>query len=154
MMRGTGKKKIEIKKIEKESSRMVTFSKRRSGLVKKAVELEDKTGARVALVVFSPRDHVYTYGDIPAMSDLVERITNNTNAAMSDLVERITNNTSIVPYEAGQMQDNGTVDSSTLGSGSNYKNLIHWVDSIDIEGCNNLEETLKLKQILEVLLQD
>ncbi|XP_019193097.1 PREDICTED: agamous-like MADS-box protein AGL62 [Ipomoea nil] len=141
MMRGTGKKKIEIKKIEKESSRMVTFSKRRSGLVKKAVELEDKTGARVALVVFSPRDHVYTYGDIPAMSDLVERITNNTG---------------IVPYDAGQMQDNGTVDNSTSGSGSgsNYKNLIHWVDSIDIEECNNLEETLKLKQILEVLLQD
>ncbi|XP_019193122.1 PREDICTED: floral homeotic protein AGAMOUS-like [Ipomoea nil] len=152
MMRGTGKKKIEIKKIEKESSRMVTFSKRRSGLVKKAVELEDKTGARVALVVFSPRDHVYTYGDIPAMSDLVERITNNSNAAMSDLVEKITNNTSIVPYDAGQMQDNGSTSGSA--SGSNYTNLMNWVDSIDIEGCNNLEETLKLKQILEVLLQD
>ncbi|XP_070003264.1 agamous-like MADS-box protein AGL28 [Nicotiana sylvestris] len=52
---GTGKKKIEIKKITKESSKMVTFSKRRKGLFKKAVELQSKTsGTQVAILVFSP----------------------------------------------------------------------------------------------------
>nr|XP_009593982.1 agamous-like MADS-box protein AGL23 [Nicotiana tomentosiformis] len=52
---GTGKKKIEIKKITKESSRMVTFSKRRKGLFKKAVELQSKTiDTQVAILVFSP----------------------------------------------------------------------------------------------------
>nr|GEV25635.1 agamous-like MADS-box protein AGL62 [Tanacetum cinerariifolium] len=34
-----GRKKIEIKKIEENSSRQVTFSKRRNGLFKKAAEL-------------------------------------------------------------------------------------------------------------------
>ncbi|XP_019237490.1 PREDICTED: MADS-box transcription factor 23-like [Nicotiana attenuata] len=60
---GTGKKKIEIKKITKESSRMVTFSKRRKGLFKKAVELESKTsGVQVAVLVFSPTGKPYTCG--------------------------------------------------------------------------------------------
>ncbi|XP_070040723.1 agamous-like MADS-box protein MADS1 [Nicotiana tomentosiformis] len=60
---GTGKKKIEIKKITKESSRMVTFSKRRKGLFKKAVELQSKTiDTQVAILVFSPTGKPYTYG--------------------------------------------------------------------------------------------
>ncbi|VFQ66500.1 unnamed protein product [Cuscuta campestris] len=71
-MRGTGRKKIEIKRIENEPQRMVTFSKRRRGLVSKAAELGEKTGAKVAVLVFSPRNNVYTYGDIAAMSRAVE----------------------------------------------------------------------------------
>ncbi|XP_059315584.1 agamous-like MADS-box protein AGL31 [Lycium ferocissimum] len=46
---GTGKKKIEIKQIIKEGSRMVTFSKRRKWLFKKASQLESMTNARVAI---------------------------------------------------------------------------------------------------------
>lgn len=125
---------------------MVTFSKRRSGLVKKAVELEDKTGARVALVVFSPRNIAYTYGDIPAMSEVVDR-----KIAMNS------SNNSIVPYGV-QMppHDNGSTAAvaTTSSSGSNYENLMRWVDSIDVDECINLEETLKLKQILECLLHN
>ncbi|XP_031105273.1 agamous-like MADS-box protein AGL61 [Ipomoea triloba] len=97
---------------------MVTFSKRRTGLFKKAVELEDKTGARVAMVVFSPRDTPYTYGDIPAMSDLLDKITNNNNA--------------VVPYGAEQMQEDNAAVAATPSS--NYKNIMRWVDSIDVDG--------------------
>ncbi|XAR67816.1 hypothetical protein NMG60_11002735 [Bertholletia excelsa] len=63
----TGKKKIEIKKITKESSRMVTFSKRRKGLFKKADDLHLATGVSVALIVFSPADRCYTHssGELP-----------------------------------------------------------------------------------------
>ncbi|KAK2965351.1 hypothetical protein RJ640_013814 [Escallonia rubra] len=60
---GTGKKKIEIKKKEKESDRMVTFSKRRRGLFKKAHELHTKTGAEVAILVFSPAGNPYSHGE-------------------------------------------------------------------------------------------
>lgn len=61
---GTGKKKIETKKISKESSRKVAFSKRRKGLFKKAVELESMTGAQVAILVFSQAGKPYTCGDV------------------------------------------------------------------------------------------
>ncbi|KAH0719819.1 hypothetical protein KY284_004849 [Solanum tuberosum] len=64
MTKGTGKKKIDIKKIASDSSRKVTFLKRRAGLFKKAQELETKSGARTALLVFSPSGLLYTSGDV------------------------------------------------------------------------------------------
>ncbi|QCD83568.1 MADS-box transcription factor [Vigna unguiculata] len=48
-----GKKKLEIKRIENKSSRQITFSKRRNGLMKKARELSILCDAKVALFIFS-----------------------------------------------------------------------------------------------------
>ncbi|XP_049347718.1 uncharacterized protein LOC125812238 [Solanum verrucosum] len=64
MTKGIGKKKIDIKKIASDSSRKVTLSKRRTGLFKKARELETKSGERIALLVFSPSGRLYTSGDV------------------------------------------------------------------------------------------
>ncbi|XP_015080537.1 myocyte-specific enhancer factor 2A-like [Solanum pennellii] len=64
MTKGTGKKKIDIKKLASNSSRKVTFSKRRTGLFKKAEELATKSGARIALLVLSPAGRLYTSGDV------------------------------------------------------------------------------------------
>ncbi|KAK2643025.1 hypothetical protein Ddye_024788 [Dipteronia dyeriana] len=69
---GTGKKKIEIKKIEKDRARMVTFSKRRQGLFKKAGEYATKTGSQVAILVFSPAGKPYVYGS-PCFDTLLEK---------------------------------------------------------------------------------
>ncbi|KAI3466050.1 hypothetical protein Pfo_022713 [Paulownia fortunei] len=66
---GSGKKKIKIRKKEKESDRMVTFSKRRKGLFKKAAELRSITGAHVAILVFSPAGRPYVHGEPPAKQD-------------------------------------------------------------------------------------
>jgi hypothetical protein len=51
----------EMRRIEDATSRQVTFSKRRSGLMKKAFELGVLCDAEVALVVFSPRGRLYEY---------------------------------------------------------------------------------------------
>eukprot|EP00249_Psilotum_nudum_P021511 c28134_g1_i3 orf=1381-2013(+) len=48
-----GRGKIQIKRIENTTSRQVTFSKRRSGLLKKAYELSVLCDAEVALIIFS-----------------------------------------------------------------------------------------------------
>ncbi|ESR34593.1 hypothetical protein CICLE_v10006427mg [Citrus x clementina] len=48
-----GRQKIEIKKIENEDDRMITFSKRRSGIHKKASELVTLTGAEIGIVRIS-----------------------------------------------------------------------------------------------------
>nr|AIZ95375.1 MADS29 [Erycina pusilla] len=58
-----GRKKIEIKLIEKEESRQVCFSKRRKGLFKKASELCTLCGAEVAIVLFSLKGKPYYFGD-------------------------------------------------------------------------------------------
>ncbi|KAK3210893.1 hypothetical protein Dsin_015599 [Dipteronia sinensis] len=69
---GTGKKKIEIKKIEKGSARMVTFSKRRQGLFKKARDYAAKTGSQVAILVFSPAGKPFVHGS-RSFDDVIER---------------------------------------------------------------------------------
>jgi hypothetical protein len=57
MVRG----KTEMKRIENATSRQVTFSKRRNGLLKKAFELSVLCDAEVALIVFSPRGKLYEF---------------------------------------------------------------------------------------------
>ncbi|GKC25963.1 agamous-like MADS-box protein AGL62 [Tanacetum coccineum] len=57
-----GRKKIEIKKIEENNNRQVTFSKRRNGLFKKAAELCVLTGAKIAIIVNSPGGRVFAFG--------------------------------------------------------------------------------------------
>lgn len=47
--------KIEMKRIENATSRQVTFSKRRNGLLKKAYELSVLCDAEVALIIFSQK---------------------------------------------------------------------------------------------------
>ncbi|GAB2290887.1 MADS-box transcription factor [Dionaea muscipula] len=48
-----GRGKVELKRIEKKSSRQVTFSKRRAGLIKKARELSVLCDAEIALIIFN-----------------------------------------------------------------------------------------------------
>ncbi|KAF2612311.1 hypothetical protein F2Q70_00013321 [Brassica cretica] len=57
MVRG----KTEMKRIENATSRQVTFSKRRNGLLKKAFELSVLCDAEVALIIFSPTSKLYEF---------------------------------------------------------------------------------------------
>ena len=57
MVRG----KAQMKRIENDSSRQVTFSKRRNGLLKKAFELSVLCDAEVALIIFSPTGKLYEF---------------------------------------------------------------------------------------------
>ncbi|TYI89876.1 hypothetical protein E1A91_D03G084500v1 [Gossypium mustelinum] len=54
-----GRGKIEIKKIENLTSRQVTFSKRRNGLLKKARELCILCDAEVGVIIFSTTGKLY-----------------------------------------------------------------------------------------------
>nr|ASZ79965.1 MADS37 [Bambusa multiplex] len=53
--------RVELRRIEDRTSRQVRFSKRRSGLFKKARELSVLCDAEVALVVFSPAGRLYEF---------------------------------------------------------------------------------------------
>ncbi|XAR64380.1 hypothetical protein NMG60_11024692 [Bertholletia excelsa] len=50
-----------MKRIENKSSRQVTFSKRRGGLIKKARELSVLCDVEVALIIFSSRGKLYEF---------------------------------------------------------------------------------------------
>eukprot|EP01098_Paradermamoeba_levis_P013324 TRINITY_DN6056_c0_g1_i1.p1 TRINITY_DN6056_c0_g1~~TRINITY_DN6056_c0_g1_i1.p1 ORF type:complete len:141 (-),score=30.23 TRINITY_DN6056_c0_g1_i1:68-490(-) len=57
----TGRRKIKIEFIDDKSRRQITFSKRKSGLMKKAYELTTLTGTQALLLVASETGHVYTF---------------------------------------------------------------------------------------------
>ncbi|CAN7020865.1 unnamed protein product, partial [Brassica rapa subsp. trilocularis] len=57
-----GRQRIQIAKIEKESHRQVTFSKRRDGLFKKSSELCSLYAVEVAIIVYSPANKAFSFG--------------------------------------------------------------------------------------------
>ncbi|CAN8235325.1 unnamed protein product [Cochlearia groenlandica] len=70
-----GRQKIEIKEIKEENRRQVTFSKRRTGLFKKAAELSVLSGAKIAIITFSRCNRIYTFGNVDALLDKYMRKT-------------------------------------------------------------------------------
>ncbi|KAK1262443.1 Agamous-like MADS-box protein AGL62 [Acorus gramineus] len=74
-----GRKKIEMKKIEKEDARQVCFSKRRQGLFKKASELSLLCGAHIAIIVFSPGGKPYIFAH-PSLDSVINTITTTTSS--------------------------------------------------------------------------
>lgn len=67
-----GRQKVEMVKMPNESNLQVTFSKRRTGLFKKASELCTLCGADVAIIVFSPGKKVFSFGH-PCVETVVDR---------------------------------------------------------------------------------
>ena len=67
-----GRRKIDIVRIENERHRQVTFTKRKSGLIKKATELAILCDAQVGVVIFGANDKMSIYSSV-AMDDLLER---------------------------------------------------------------------------------
>ncbi|XP_008466133.1 MADS-box transcription factor 23-like isoform X4 [Cucumis melo] len=67
-----GRGKIVIRRIDNSTSRQVTFSKRRSGLLKKAKELAILCDADVGVIIFSSTSKLYEYSST-SMKALIER---------------------------------------------------------------------------------
>ncbi|KAL6517527.1 hypothetical protein OROMI_033228 [Orobanche minor] len=71
-----GRQKVTMVKMSNESNLQVTFSKRRSGLFKKASELCTLCGCEAAIVVFSPADKVFCFGhpNVQTVIDMFEHL--------------------------------------------------------------------------------
>uniref|UniRef100_A0ACD5ZCH3 Uncharacterized protein n=1 Tax=Avena sativa TaxID=4498 RepID=A0ACD5ZCH3_AVESA len=68
-----GRGKVQLRRIENNVSRQVTFSKRRSGLLKKAHEIAVLCDADVAVIVFSAKGRLYEYSTHTSMDRILER---------------------------------------------------------------------------------
>ncbi|KAF3338376.1 MADS-box protein SVP-like protein [Carex littledalei] len=66
------RERIQIKKIDNNTARQVTFSKRRRGLFKKAEELSILCDAEVALIIFSTTGKLFQYSS-SCMNDIIEK---------------------------------------------------------------------------------
>ncbi|KAF3592465.1 hypothetical protein DY000_02026238 [Brassica cretica] len=81
-----GRGKIEIKRIENRTSRQVTFSKRRSGLIKKTHELSVLCDAHIGLIVFSATGKLTEYCSDP--SKFAPSLLFSLKLGMPQLIER------------------------------------------------------------------
>ncbi|XVF54457.1 hypothetical protein PTKIN_Ptkin05aG0181600 [Pterospermum kingtungense] len=68
-----GRGRVQLKRIENKINRQVTFSKRRSGLLKKAHEISVLCDAEVALIVFSNKGKLFEYSTDSCMEGILER---------------------------------------------------------------------------------
>ncbi|EFJ17745.1 MADS-domain transcription factor [Selaginella moellendorffii] len=78
-----GRVKLEIKKIENATNRQVTYSKRRTGLVKKAYELSTLCDIDIALIMFSPSGKLTQYATDMRVEDVILRYANVSEAERS-----------------------------------------------------------------------
>ncbi|XP_042061741.1 agamous-like MADS-box protein AGL11 isoform X2 [Salvia splendens] len=96
-----GRGKIEIKRIENNTNRQVTFCKRRNGLLKKAYELSVLCDAEVALICFSTRGRVYEYANTNIRST-IERYKRATSSSSSYTTQEI--NTQFYQQESKKLR--------------------------------------------------
>ncbi|KAF3445763.1 hypothetical protein FNV43_RR10940 [Rhamnella rubrinervis] len=71
-----GRVKLEIKRIENNTNRQVTFSKRRNGLIKKAYELSILCDIDIALIMFSPSGRLSHFSGRRRIEDVFTRYIN------------------------------------------------------------------------------
>ncbi|XP_058759779.1 MADS-box protein SOC1-like [Vicia villosa] len=98
MVRG----KTQMKRIENATSRQVTFSKRRNGLMKKAFELSILCDAEVALIVFSPRGRLYEFAS-SSILETIERYRSHTRINNTPKTSESAENTQHLKEEAENM---------------------------------------------------
>ncbi|XVF22659.1 hypothetical protein REPUB_Repub12eG0190200 [Reevesia pubescens] len=130
MVRG----KTQMRRIENATSRQVTFSKRRNGLLKKAFELSVLCDAEVALIIFSPRGKLYEFAS-SSMQETIERYRIHTKDNRTQLTEQ---NIQHLKTEAANM-----VKKIELLEVSRRKLLGEGLGSCTIEELEQIEQQLE-----------
>ncbi|XP_064943731.1 MADS-box transcription factor 51-like isoform X2 [Musa acuminata AAA Group] len=99
--------RVEMRRIEDRTSRQVRFSKRRSGLFKKAFELAVLCDAEVALLVFSPGGKLYEFSSVSSLESTLDRYQTFTNA--DNVVRKLDDNTQNRDEEFALLEANSKV---------------------------------------------
>ncbi|XP_057983639.1 truncated transcription factor CAULIFLOWER A-like isoform X2 [Malania oleifera] len=83
---GMARGKVEQKRIENKTSRLVAFSKRRKGLMKKARELSILCDSELALIVFSEKGKLYEFCSANSLGKILHQY--QTHLEMEQAVQR------------------------------------------------------------------
>ena len=74
-----GRRKIEIARIDNERHRLVTFAKRKAGLIKKATELAVLCDATVGVIIIGSNNKMTLYSSTGNVEEVVEQFRRNTD---------------------------------------------------------------------------
>lgn len=130
-----------MKRIENPTSRQVTFSKRRSGLLKKAFELSVLCDAEVGLIVFSPRGKLFEFSST-SMPRTIERYKSHSKESANHHKRTTDQNIEQVKAEAAALQKKIEILET-----SRKQLLAENLDSCAMEELNQIEA--KIEQSLK-----
>lgn len=136
-----GRGRVQLKRIENKISRQVTFSKRRTGLLKKAHEISVLCDADVALIVFSTKGKLFEYATHSSMDAILERY------------ERYSYAEKLLTAPETETQGSWTLESSKLRAKIEVleKNIKHYVGE-ELEPLS-LRELQSVEQQIETALK-
>ncbi|XP_071725270.1 agamous-like MADS-box protein AGL70 [Rutidosis leptorrhynchoides] len=147
-----GRGKVEMKRIEDKSSRQVTFSKRRKGLMKKVQEISVLCDVDAALIIFSGRGRVYEFPSGESMKTIIDRyqVSSNNGGSTSKNVE------------IKKDDINGSIDSANSGFrtlqcvllGDRPYRLAQWFYFGLLNPYEGLWENTNLLQLMQRCLQE
>jgi phage-related protein len=149
--RGTGRKKIEIRPIEREEARQVCFSKRRTGLFKKVSELSTLCGAEVAAVVFSPGGKIFSIGH-PSVDSVLDRFRTSYSSEAQTVAAVDGGAGDRNPAQAELNQKLGELQAQLAAIKARNKAIDEFLDKARIEGCQAaawLEQANDVSQMKE-----
>ncbi|KAH0464098.1 hypothetical protein IEQ34_006884 [Dendrobium chrysotoxum] len=154
--KGKGRKKIEIKRIDKEANRQVCFSKRRQGLFKKANELCTLCGAEVAIIVFSIAGKPYSFGH-PSVDHVLQRFINvpGTSEASSVATTSFEPMNRELVYLCGNLEEEinkGRSLNLAKKALSPVSNPFWWDNNLHLMGIEELREYEKVLQDLQAII--
>ncbi|KAJ4768741.1 MADS-box transcription factor TaAGL41 [Rhynchospora pubera] len=133
--------RVQLRRIEDKTSRQVRFSKRRSGLFKKAFELAILCDAEVALLVFSAAGKLYEYS-----SSSIEETYSHYKKFMSGGKDAYKDNANIEDTDNIQNNCEDSSNSDIL------RDIAHWCTSGKIDQMDDTELD-KLEAVLTEALR-
>ncbi|RZC92325.1 hypothetical protein C5167_011735 [Papaver somniferum] len=137
-----GRKKIAIEKIDDPKKRIVTFSKRRSGIERKAAELcRLFADIIVCIIVFSPSGKAFTFSNSPrGICNVVERFVEEQKKDRTQETKNVRESKSSTQWR----------NVAGAGSGSDK----YWWDTMDMEELGSMEKLMSLRESLAKLKQN
>nr|GEW44365.1 agamous-like MADS-box protein AGL104 [Tanacetum cinerariifolium] len=82
-----GRNKLPMKRIDNNTSRLVTFCKRRNGLIKKAYELSVLCDIDIALIMFSPSGRLNHFSCKRRTEDVLNRFVNLSDSERGSVIQ-------------------------------------------------------------------
>ncbi|XP_028068625.1 MADS-box protein SOC1-like isoform X8 [Camellia sinensis] len=152
MVRG----KTQMRRIENATSRQVTFSKRRNGLLKKAFELSVLCDAEVALIIFSPRGKLYEFA-----SSRVKRDNGVTSFVLCSISKLLSTQETIQRYQRhtkAVQTDNSSVEENMQHLKHEAADMANQIELLEVAkrkllgedlGSCTMEELQQIEQQLE-----
>ena len=142
--KGKGRRRIEMKRVEENTKRLVTFSKRKAGLLRKASHLSLLCDSEIAVIVFSEKGKAFSSGYPHGAHSVIGRYLSGHSDRSPSAAESCKARKEVEEAKKGlEKEKKVAADSDVTCEGS-----LWWERPIEDMG---LEELLELKEKMEEL---